>query len=253
MWRMSGPQSDKNAIWPAVLLAAIAGFVDAFGYLVLSHLFVAHMSGNSAALGAFLGARHWHEAVLRAAPLPAFMAGVAAGALSVDLMPGTTRRRRLTPAFLLEIALLVAFYFACPPSLTIPARSPLFYALMSLLAAAMGVQAATLRRAGGERVTTTFVSGMLANMTEEMIASCLHRASSNGDPAMAAERAHGARMLAAIFIAFMVGAAGGSVAKESLGRFALAVPIFGLVGVILDDALTGGRRYSEIAASDWDR
>lgn len=244
MGRMRSPHSNTSALWPAVLLAAVAGFVDAFGFLLLSHLFVAHISGNSAALGAYLGTGHWSEAALRAMPLPAFIAGVAAGALCVDLTPKSKRPRRMIPAFLLEIALLVAFYFLCPASLEVPARSRVFYGLMSLLAAAMGVQAATLRRAGGERITTTFVSGMLANMTEEIVASILHRTMPQGSPTVAAERAHGARTMAVIFLAFALGATGGAVAKEHFGRIALAIPIAGLVAVVVDDAITGGRRYT---------
>ncbi len=57
-------------IWPAVLLAWVAGFVDSLGYLALAKVFTAHMSGNSAAVGAELGAGNWHEAMVKGLAIP---------------------------------------------------------------------------------------------------------------------------------------------------------------------------------------
>ena len=42
-------RKEREKAWLAVLLAWVAGCVDAVGYLMLFHLFTAHMSGNSAA------------------------------------------------------------------------------------------------------------------------------------------------------------------------------------------------------------
>jgi uncharacterized membrane protein YoaK (UPF0700 family) len=75
LWR-----KDREKAWLAVLLAWVAGFVDAVGYLSLSHLFLAHMSGNSAAMGAYFGQGRWGAAFHRAFPIPMFVLGVAAGA-----------------------------------------------------------------------------------------------------------------------------------------------------------------------------
>jgi hypothetical protein len=47
----------------AIVLAWAARFVDAAGYPVLHHLFTSHRSGNSAALGAYLGRGEWREAM----------------------------------------------------------------------------------------------------------------------------------------------------------------------------------------------
>ncbi len=143
-------------IWPAVLLAWIAGFVDALGYLALSHMFTAHMSGNAAALGAQLGRVRWTESLLRGAAIPAFVLGVMAGALSESLAARWRWRLRLAPAFALEFSLLLAFLLLCPKTSDIVDGTWRFFTLVWLLAVAMGVQSATLSRAGGERVRTTF-------------------------------------------------------------------------------------------------
>lgn len=45
----------------ATLVTAIAGFVDAVGYVQLSHLYVSFMSGNSTHLGVSMAARAWSD------------------------------------------------------------------------------------------------------------------------------------------------------------------------------------------------
>ena len=72
-----------DSLWPAILLAAVADFVDALGYVGLAHLFTAHLTGNAAAIGAHLGQGHWTESLLRLTPLPAFVLGGAVGTASV--------------------------------------------------------------------------------------------------------------------------------------------------------------------------
>src|SRR5690349_6360434 len=75
VWR-----EDQEKVWLAVSLAWVAGFVDAVGYVSLFRLFIAHMSGNSAAMGAHFGQGEWGEAFYRAFPIPVFVLGVIAGA-----------------------------------------------------------------------------------------------------------------------------------------------------------------------------
>jgi uncharacterized membrane protein YoaK (UPF0700 family) len=55
---VSKPRQDQRgqeATWMALVLASVAGFGDAVGYIVLHGLFTPHMSGNTARLGALLG------------------------------------------------------------------------------------------------------------------------------------------------------------------------------------------------------
>ena len=167
---MSG---NSAPVWTAALLAGVAGSVDAVGFLVLLHLFTAHMSGNSIATGAYAGTGQWTEAARRAFPIPVFVLGVAAGAALMEL--GRRRRWRAPNALVLtlEAALLTLFLLAGSAAMTqgvIPA-TPFwrFAALASLLPLAMGLQNAALRRAAGQNVRTTYVSGMLTSGTEQMV------------------------------------------------------------------------------------
>jgi len=95
-----------------VLLAWVAGFVDAVGYVSLSHLFIAHMSGNSAAMGAYFGQGRWGEAFHRAFPIPLFVLGVVAGAALNEAAFLHVVRSPFALTLWLEAALLAAF-MAC--------------------------------------------------------------------------------------------------------------------------------------------
>ena len=63
----------------AGFLAALAGMVDAIGYLRLGHLFVSFMSGNSTQLGVAVGGGDLTEAGVIAELIALFVLGAAAG------------------------------------------------------------------------------------------------------------------------------------------------------------------------------
>ena len=226
----------RKSIWPAVLLALIGGFVDALGYLVLARLFTAHMSGNSAALGAYLGRGEWTKAWLRLMPIPAFALGGAAGATVVTFAHRLNLRAQLAPAFVLELLLLAGFQALFPSTWMAPGASPFtLWGLASLLSAAMGVQAATLRRVGRERVTTTFVSGMLIDTVEEGVAWAFE---AKGTKARRERRTH-ALLFAAIYFSFLAGAVMGSASETRWGERALFAPMVALIIVAIEQEVRG--------------
>ena len=157
--------------WPAFLLSAVGGSVDAVGFLVLFHLFVAHMSGNSAALGAYFGQGQWQMGFRHLFPIPLFLFGIALG----TILSETTTRWQLRSTFSvvlgLEATLLLLFMLfgiRMTHEGTIQAASALdFYLLAALPVLAMGLQNATLRRVGGFTLHTTYVTGILDGLAEE--------------------------------------------------------------------------------------
>src|SRR6516162_2350884 len=76
----------------AGFLAALAGMVDAIGYLRLGHLFVSFMSGNSTQLAVAIGRGNLTEAGVIAELIALFVLGAAAG----QVLAGLTGRRHLT-------------------------------------------------------------------------------------------------------------------------------------------------------------
>ncbi|RXR29598.1 DUF1275 family protein [Sphingobium fluviale] len=129
----------------ALLLAALAGFVDAIGFIQIGGFFVSFMSGNSTRLA--VGLMHDATDWMRAAGLiSAFFLGVIAGSLT-----GRLARRRHR-AVLGLVALLLTLGAA-----TGGAGWAMPSAL--LLALAMGAENATFERDGEVRVALTYMTG----------------------------------------------------------------------------------------------
>jgi len=61
--------------WAALLLAWVAAFSDAIGFLVLQQLGASFMSGNSMATGVALGRLDWASVLQRGVPILAFFLG----------------------------------------------------------------------------------------------------------------------------------------------------------------------------------
>jgi uncharacterized membrane protein YoaK (UPF0700 family) len=134
---------EARALVLAVLLAALAGMVDAIGYLHLDGLFISFMSGNSTQLAAALGQGDLAEAGTIAELIALFVLGVAAG----QVLAGFTGRRRMTWV-LVGVAVLLTIA-------AVQATAP------KPMVLAMGVLNAAMRRAGSVPVSLTFVTGML--------------------------------------------------------------------------------------------
>lgn len=190
----------------AALLAALAGGVDAVGYLLLGRLFVSFMSGNSTVLGVALARREWSE-VLRAGGIIAlFVCGAAMGAVIARL----ARRWRL-PVVLLVVALLLAVAAGWWGE-GLPAGA------MAATVLAMGVLNAALDRAGGIPVGLTYVTGALTRFGHGL-----------GDALAGHPGGANWRKQAVPWVSLVAGAAAGAAAEAAYGRNAL----WGAAGVAL--------------------
>lgn len=235
---------------PAFALAWVAGGVDAVGFLTLFHLFTAHMSGNSAAMGAFLGRGDWAEGLRRAFPIPVFVAGVALGAVVTEIGLRRKATRPLLPTLCLECLLLLGFLvwgrlILRQGALRVPAGAG-YYALVSLPSLAMGVQNAVLRRVGKTSVRTTYVTGMLTNFVETTVELGFWlrdrtKGRSRRRRTLALRAALGHPMAGriglygGIWVAYAVGAMLGGALQGGWGFWALGPPLAGLLGLIAAD------------------
>jgi uncharacterized membrane protein YoaK (UPF0700 family) len=205
----------------AVLLAGVAGYVDAVGYVTLSGLFVSFMSGNTSSTGLALGQGHWDKAARAALPIPLFVLGVLAGALllrasrrGVSLVLGTAA------ASLALFGVLGARWLGEDARLT-PGWT--WSILDALLVLPMGMQNAALRQVGGQSVGLTYVTGTLAALGENL-AALLTRQGASG-------AAHNVRLLAGLWLGFALGATLGSLAVHRWFLWALAPPLLVLLAV----------------------
>jgi uncharacterized membrane protein YoaK (UPF0700 family) len=106
----------------------------------------------------------------------------------------------------------------------------------------MGVQSATLRRVGGQTVRTTYITGLLMNLTEECVAFLFwfrDRARRAGEgrgrgtlhllPKPSARRL---ALLGGVYGGYVFGAVAGSCAELRWSLLALALPLCGLAVVV---------------------
>lgn len=200
----------------AVVLAAVAGFVDVVGYLTLHHLFTAHMTGNTSKLGVALGHGDLPAALpLAVAPL-LFVCGIAAGTALLDA--------GLRWGALGLQALLVAAYMAYGSTVvrhgTVVGHSISgFYVLATLATVSLGLQTAALTEIEGATVRTSYVSGVLTHLAQAAVRRLTG----------AAGRPQRARLLAAIWLAYVAGATLGSFGLHEVSLWCLALPLAALV------------------------
>ncbi len=148
-----------------LLLTLVAGVVDAVSFLGLGQVFVANMTGNIVLLGFALGGARDLSVSAALVALAAFTLGAfAAGRLGARLP--AHRGHLLTAAIVLKlvpvlVALVIAAKAGAPPGTA--AR----YAMIVLLAVAMGLQSGTARRLAVPDLNTTVVTMTLAALVAD--------------------------------------------------------------------------------------
>ncbi|MGW8703659.1 YoaK family protein [Brevundimonas sp. NPDC055814] len=151
--------------WLALLLAALAGYVDSLGFLHLGGVFVSFMSGNITRLAVSLAEGRWLAAGAVGGVLLLFILGAMLGALVAGGEGARSRSRVLA----LEAALLAGAALAAGAGL-----APLAISLMVL---AMAVENSVFLRDGEVGVSLTYMTGTLVK-TGHALAAALR----GGDP-----------------------------------------------------------------------
>jgi uncharacterized membrane protein YoaK (UPF0700 family) len=193
---------DRTRFGLGILLTALAGWVDAIGFISLGGFYVSFMSGNTTQLGIGLTRFDTGLVGLPAALLTCFVFG----AFVATIVSNVAGRWSLPATLLVEgLFLASALLLSAFP---IPIVSP-----TGPLAIAMGTQNAALRTDSGHRIGGTFVTGTVFGLGETLALWCLRRAG----PRPALRHAMGWAALAA-------GAAAGTWAFSAHGLLALTVP-----------------------------
>jgi uncharacterized membrane protein YoaK (UPF0700 family) len=135
----------------AVFLAALAGYVDALGFLKLGGFFVSFMSGNSTRLAVGLAEASIHAAIAGALVLT-FVLGVVIGSVTGRL--ARSRRRA-------AVLILVGGLLAIAAALSALGTVPLAVGLMTL---AMGAENAVFEEKGEVRIGLTYMTGALVRV-----------------------------------------------------------------------------------------
>jgi uncharacterized membrane protein YoaK (UPF0700 family) len=208
----------------AILLTFAAGCVDVVGYLVLYHAFTAHMTGETVHLANNLFAPNWPRAARAACVIAAFLLGSVLGRTVIEVGARTRTRSIASATLLLEAALLAGVIPLAGGAIS----RTLALGLLAMLAAAMGLQTATLTRVGALTIHTTFVTGML-NKLAQLLSRGLFLTwdHSHGRDTLAERQRifRRTQFIASIWLMYFVGAAGGVWMNREWGLRSLLAPV----------------------------
>lgn len=161
-----GAASVRHPLTRALLVLTLTtGLIDAVSYLALGRVFTANMTGNIVLLGFGLAGSGGLPVLAPVVSLAAFVVGAAAGGRVIRRMvnrhPALVARALGIEALLLAIAAVVA------ATATIHPGKGAGYALIVLMASAMGVRNATVRHIAVPDLTTTVLTMTLTGLAAE--------------------------------------------------------------------------------------
>jgi uncharacterized membrane protein YoaK (UPF0700 family) len=220
-------------------LTAVAGFVDCFGYLALSRVYTAQMSGNTVLIAVHAGKGETASALIHAYTLGVFLAGLLLSSIAIEAGLRRGLRRVLALALAIEVLCLAALALWGAPLLAARAVGtaeaphwPLLV-MLALAAIAMGTQNTSLRMAGILTIFTTHVTGTLTRLGE-LLANALFARRRGEAGALLVQ----AGFSFGLWLAFFLGAIAASELLPVLGDArVLAPPIAVLLLVIAADLL----------------
>lgn len=216
---------DRSTALRHDVLTACGGFVDAAGFVTLAGIFTAHLSGDTTHLAVDLGSGHaGADAVARIVVITTFVLAVVAGTITVRLAARAHAAQRtllVVEAGLLTALMLAGAAWYRQGSLVL--GSGRVTVLAGVAGAAMGLQNAAVRSATATPVTTTFLTGALVGLGEDLAAWWRDRT----DRAIRARLGrHGTA-----WFAFLAGGVAGAAAATAWHLWAFAVPIVLLCAV----------------------
>jgi uncharacterized membrane protein YoaK (UPF0700 family) len=214
----------------AVILSAVAGYVDTAGYVALYGLFTAHVTGNLVTAGAAIARRASEGVAARLAMIPIFMIAVAVTTLAARALRSRGRDPLVPLLATMTLALAVFGWLgvALQASVTGP-DAPVIVAIGGAGVAALGIQNALMREALATMSPTTVMTGNLTQLTIDLVALA-----SRGGGAAARDAARArAGKFAPPLVAFVAGAAFGAWATGAFGLASIAAPTVAVAGLAL--------------------
>jgi uncharacterized membrane protein YoaK (UPF0700 family) len=213
-------RGSKDGLLPPLLVAltVVTGLVDAFSYLVLGHVFVANQTGNVVFLAFALAGIGGFSVLASLVAIGCFALGaLAAGRLGRSL---AGRRELLLGVTAVIQAVIVAQAVTMTALAATPMQTGLRYALIAVLATAMGVQNATARKLAVPDLTTTVLTLTITGIAAD-------------GPLGGATGAHVARRLISVVAMFAGALVGAVLVLHARIVYPLAIALFLLAVVAL--------------------
>ncbi|AJP73807.1 YoaK family protein [Sphingomonas hengshuiensis] len=149
-------RTESPLVVVAVLLAALAGFVDALAFTSLGGFFASFMSGNSTRLGVGLGTGETGVAAMAGALILSFVSGVILSSVIARASGASHRHAVMAAVTLLLLAAAALGSFAPGPI------------VLLLLAGAMGTENGVFQRDGEVSIGLTYMTGSLVRMGQKL-------------------------------------------------------------------------------------
>jgi uncharacterized membrane protein YoaK (UPF0700 family) len=183
----------------AILLAALAGWVDAFGFMATGGFFVSFMSGNSTRMGIGIAARA-HTGLIAAGLIGCFLLGVVAGAVA-----GHRAGVHRPPVVLGLVALLLAAAAAAGMAGSVAPAA-------AAMALAMGAENNVFTQDGEVKFGVTYMTGSLVKLGQRVASALLGTGQGAWLPYLL------------LWMGFVAGVVGGAVSYPRLGLAGLWGP-----------------------------
>lgn|GEM_PF-787806 len=223
----------------AVALTAVAGFADTHVFLFLTRVFIANMSGNLVLFGIALGEGRWTPSARFLTAIVAFVVGIGVASLVHDRRRRAGKRLRPDVLLAVEAGLLTfVFLWAYLVRGDEEGARIVVYPVLVAGAFAMGMQNASLLRVGAVAVATTYASGSVARFGSEGALALGATDATEASPHLRA-----VRVLGALIVAYVAGAAVAAFLGRSPGW--LLVPIAALLVI----AVLNHKRLERIEAA----
>lgn len=143
---------DKTTYAIAVALAALAGYVDAMGFVTVGGFFVSFMSGNTTRMGVAAVEGRLHPTLVGAAILALFVLGVVLG----SLLGGRAGAWRRAAVMVFVAALLVVAL--------VGSSFGIVQIVVAALALAMGAENTVFEGSSGSSISLTYMTGALVRL-----------------------------------------------------------------------------------------
>jgi uncharacterized membrane protein YoaK (UPF0700 family) len=220
----------------ALVLTAIAGFVDALAYLALYRIYVANMSGNTISVAIDMVTQQWRGAIHRFVPIAAFVIGLVAGDLVIEIARRAGMRRLITLSLSIEAVCLIIFLVCGLHIVGAGPRPSVNYGilpavLVALAAAAMGAQTVSIRAVAGLFIFTTHVTGTLTALGSQLVRAIVPGGKHSR---LRLERGF---FLFMLWVLYLIGAGLGAWGWMRYGLWPLIGPLVLLLGVIALDLI----------------
>jgi uncharacterized membrane protein YoaK (UPF0700 family) len=213
-WLKRASQSIQHPLTRALLvLTFTTGLVDAVSYLGLGRVFTANMTGNIVLLGFGIAGGVGLPVLAPLVSLGSFLLGAAGGGVLAKRM-GERHPEHIARALAIEVS-LIGIAAGLAAALTVRPNAVSGDIVIALLAFAMGVRNATVRRIGVPDLTTTVLTMTLTGLAAD-------------SPVAGGSGKGSVRRIAAV-LAMLTGALAGAL----LLKTSLVLPLAAAAGLVL--------------------